>query len=459
MTPSSINQNLVHFIGIYGSGMKPLAQMAQLMGYEVQGSDLSQSNDQNDLTNVSNNQKPMGWFPAGTVVYSSAISPENLELQSAYQSASLGVKVLHRSEFLNKIMSNHKQILVTGTHGKSTTSSLITHMLDDLSQDPLAAIGAVMTRYSESFRYGKGDYFVAEADESDGSFLTYHPEIAVITNIDLDHMEFYKTYENLVSYFSKFIDMVSPNGSTILYWDQEWARNLVKMKPNKCFLSFGLGLGCDVRAVDIRFQGFKTCFMAIVERDHIPVEIPLIGTHNVLNALAALALARTLGLNLQKSSESLKTFEGVYRRLNKIFQNSKAKIFDDYAHNPGKITACISSLKAAFENDPLIVIFQPHRFSRLETMYKEMLSSFRWADLVIVTPVYSAGEVDSGQYSPEKIARDLAFHSKTNAIGTPSLLGAVPLIQASNLRNPTILTLGAGDVRSITNKIQTLFND
>jgi UDP-N-acetylmuramate--alanine ligase len=455
----SINPKLVHFIGIYGSGMKPLAQLAKLMGYEVQGSDLSPIEHVSDLGPVVRRHDLMGWLPAGIVVYSSAISRENPELLSAIQSANLGVKVFHRSEFLDKLMSQQKQILVTGTHGKSTTSSIITHILDDLQLDPTAVIGAVMSRYGDSLRFGKGAYFIAEADESDGTFLSYHPHVAIVTNVDLDHMEFYKTYDNLKSYFSQFIDLVSDVGASILYWDQDWARNIVKLNPHKNFLTFGLNLGCDVRAINISNLGFKTRFLAVIERDQIPVEIPLIGTHNVLNALAALATSRVLGQDILQAAESLKSFRGVHRRLTTILQNSKVRIFDDYAHNPGKMTACIDSLKASFPHLPLIVIFQPHRFSRLETMYDEMLSSFKKADLVIVTPVYSAGEIDSGLFSPLSIALDLSKRSQTTAIGCLSLDDVIPLIKECHLSNPTILTLGAGDVNALTPKIQALFND
>ncbi len=459
MNNISINHNLVHFIGIFGSGMRPLAQLAKLMGYEVQGSDLSNIERVSDLGHIVRRHDSMGWLPAGIIVYSSAISKENPELLSALESSNLGIKVFHRSEFLDRLMSQHKQILVTGTHGKSTTSSIITHILDDLQLDPTAVIGAVMSRYGDSLRFGKGTYFIAEADESDGSFLSYHPHVAVVTNVDLDHLEFYKTYDNLKSYFSKFTDLVTNEGTSVLYWDQDWARNIVKLSPHKNFLTFGLNIGCDVRAVNLSSLGFKTSFLAIVERDQIPIEIPLIGTHNVLNALAALSTTRVLGQNIQKAAESLKSFNGVHRRLSKILENSEVRIFDDYAHNPGKMTACINSLKDSYPNFPLIVIFQPHRFSRLETMYEEMLSSFKKADLVIVTPVYSAGETDFGLYSPFTIAQDLGKLSQTKAIGCTSLDEVIPLIKECHLSNPSILTLGAGDVDTLTPKIQDLFND
>lgn len=448
----------VHFIGILGSGMSSLAGLAEKLGYEVQGSDsgnIGNSSYLNEI-NIKTSQKEDGWRPAKIVVYSSAISENNPELISARKATSEGVQVLHRSEFLQTLMTEYRSILVSGTHGKSTTSALLTHIFDDLDQDPLSVIGAQMMRYNAPFRFGTGKYFIAEADESDGSFLNYKPFASIITNIDIDHLDYYKSLDNIVSAFDTFINNTSPDGFVALFWDNENCRNLFHKRPGN-FITYGLTLGSEIRAIHIKSHGMITEFVAIVERDQYLVKIPLAGKHNILNTLAAIAVAHKLKLPLDKVVKSLASFKGVRRRLNLVFENNLVRIYDDYAHNPGKIEACIRSLKEAFPGRPLVTVFQAHRFSRLATMYRPMLEALKESDHIIVVPVYSAGEPDNPSFNPEQIALDLRKFFHAHAIAVKDMELAPSVIKSLKLSFPTVLTCGAGNIDTIGQKIAREF--
>lgn len=430
--------------------MAPLASMASMLGYKVQGSDISSIRPNDPLSKclIKGTQEINGWYPADTVVYSSAISANNPELSSARACAAEGTHVLHRSEFLQKILQPYKSLVVSGTHGKSTTSALLTHLLDDLGQDPLAVIGANMIRYHAAFRYGQGEFFIAEADESDGSFLNYDPYVGIVTDIDIDHLDHFGNIENIIRAFESFIDRISPEGFTALYWDNDNCREIFR-KKQQSFITYGFSIGSEVRALDINSQGMLTEFTVVIARQQYKARVPLLGKHNILNCLGALSVIHGLKLNIEEAINSLSTFQGVQRRLNLIFQNEKIRIFDDYAHNPGKIAACIKSLKNAFPKDPLIVIFQPHRYSRLATMYVQMLEALQSADYVITVPVYSAGEAINPEYNPERIAYDLQKLWNIKAIPVQDMKFAHQAISKLNIRNFTLLTCGAGNIDNI----------
>jgi UDP-N-acetylmuramate--alanine ligase len=438
--------------------MSSLAGIAQHLGYEIQGSDIGYPSNSSILpqSSIKKTHEKDGWRPAEIVVYSSAIPSSNPELVSARDALNEGVLVLHRSEFLQKIISQFKPIVITGTHGKSTTSAILTHLLDDLNQDPLSAIGASMIRYKAPYRYGNGEFFIVEADESDGSFLNYNPFVGVITNIDIDHLDHYGNINNVVAAFDSFIDRVAFDGFNALFWDNQYCRELFRKKQSQ-FVTYGLSIGSELRALDIKFQGMMTEFTAIVARDRFKVKIPLFGVHNVLNCLSALSVVYGLKLDVEQAIKSLANFQGVQRRLNLIFENERIRIFDDYAHNPGKISACIKSLKEAFPNEPVVVVFQPHRYSRLATMYIPMLEALKSADYIITVPVFSAGESEDPQYTPERIASDIRNLCKIKAIPVSSLDMIPTKINDLNLSKLTVLTCGAGNINLVGSKIAEVY--
>ncbi len=447
----------IHFIGIGGSGMAGIAEMTLHLGFSVQGTDVKSSSSIDRLKNkgakITLGHSATSLDKAGTVVYSSAISTNNPELIEAKKR---GLIVLHRSDLLQILMSNAKAITVAGTHGKSTTSAMIAHVLDDLGCDPKAVIGAEMTRYQSPLLVGNGDYFVAEADESDGSFLKYRPYVGIITNVELDHLDFFKSQEALLDSFKSYLGNIDSEGFAIIGWDHPLTRDVGSTYPGDK-LTYGFVLGCDVRAREYRCSNGSSTFMAMVERDSVSCSLPMIGKHNVQNALCTLAVVRGLGLDIKVAAESLATFNGVKRRLDRVLVNDEIKIFDDYAHNPGKIAACIQSIRQTWPSQKLHVVYQPHRFSRLETMYHEMLQSLDGADVVYVLPVYSAGETTTSDFSPTRLAEDLRLRMDVEAEPCSSLDDAVSRVKLNFVKPGIVLTVGAGDVWQVAEKLKDDF--
>lgn len=435
--------------------MAGLAELALSEGFEVQGSDLKVSAGIDRLRTLgvqvafAHQEDALG--QARTLVYSSAIKPGNIELETA---KTRRLRVLHRSEFLCYLMAERKAVTVAGTHGKSTTSAMITHMLDRLGMDPSAAIGGTMRRYGSAARVGKGEYFVAEADESDGSFLKYRPFIGVLTNVAPDHMEYFKDQTRLLEAFKAYLERIDPEeGVAVIGWDNPLSRQ-VGSEYTKNRLTYGFLIGSEVRAVDYRSAQGESTFTAMVERDRVSCKLSMMGKHNVQNALSCLAVARSLGLDVKDAAEALTDFPGVDRRMALIHAEKGLRIFDDYAHNPGKIQACVETLKEAFPDSKLHVVYQAHRFSRLETMYDDMLEAVKAADYVHVVPVYAAGESTKEDFSPERLAKDLNERYDVAAFPCAQLAAAVPSVLKRLDRPAVVLTVGAGNVHEVATTLK-----
>lgn len=451
---ASILESPIHFIGIGGTGMSGLAELALHRGYTVQGSDLRSSWMTDHLArlgaHVMFGHRPENVNGAKTVIYSSAISQDNPEMLAAQNS---GHKLWHRSDFLAFLMQGYHSITVAGTHGKSTTSAMIAHVLTALNLDPVVATGGIMHLTGSTARTGNGQIFVAEADESDGSFLKYRPHLAIVTNIDPDHMDYYRTEERLIGTFREYLGEIREDGMAILGWDNPRSRLLGgNYEGNR--LTYGLLIGSEVRAYDIRWDGSHTIFQSIVERDLYPVRLKMIGQHNVQNALCALAVTRALDLDVAAAARSLADFQGVARRLTCVFDDGKTTIFDDYAHNPGKIAACIQGLRKAYPDRPLHVIYQPHRYTRLETMYDETLASLRDAQHVYWLPVYAAGETTQEDFSPERLAKDLQSEYGVPSHACADLHDAANKVLIHSGPRSVILTVGAGDVHKCSTQLR-----
>jgi UDP-N-acetylmuramate--alanine ligase len=441
----------VHFVGIGGSGMSALAELALRGGLAVQGTDLKDSPATERLASLGakiafgHGRDEVG--DAKTLIYSSAIAKDNPEL---LEGAARGATVLHRADFLRLLMAGKQAITVAGTHGKSTTSAMVTHVLDALGLDPTAAIGGAMRAYQSPARYGKSAYFVAEADESDGSFLKYDPFISVVTNIDLDHMEYFKDRARLTEAFAAYLQKTHPDGAAVVGWDSPLAREVGAAYAGER-LTYGFLLGSEVRGLEFRSERGESWFTAMVERDKVAVHLKMMGKHNAQNALGALAVARALDLDVARAAASLVDFQGVQRRMAHVLDGGKAHVFDDYAHNPGKMAAAVDSLKAAWPEAALHVVFQAHRFSRLETMYEEMLGALKNADFVHVVPVYSAGETTKQDFAPLRLANDLRLRFDVDAAPCKDLDGAAQAVEGAVAKlgpeqTAVVLTLGAGDV-------------
>jgi UDP-N-acetylmuramate--alanine ligase len=426
--------------------MSGLAEYALQLGCEVSGSDTSIQDTTTRLESLGATIFPKhaagNIQGADEVIFSSAIKEDNVELAAARSSH---LPLLHRSQLLAHFMKGKNSVTVAGTHGKTTTAALITHVLASCGVDPGAIIGGVMLQTQSNIRSGGGNYFVAEADESDGSFLNYEPVLAALTNIDRDHLDFYGTFENVKNAFRKYLMTSDPDVGVVCCWDDQSIRE-VSEGIGRPRLTYGTLLGCEVRAIDIQQSGMHTTFTAVVERDRFRCKLPLTGRHNVLNALCSLAVARALGLDVRDASQTLETFKGVARRMELLAETPDTLVFDDYAHNPGKIQACISGARAAWPSRQITVVHQPHRFSRLETMYDLMAGSFRGANDVILLPVYAAGESPARETDLDAFASDLALSSSTRTHVLHDKTAACRLALQLSRHPAIILTIGAGDV-------------
>lgn len=443
----------IYFIGIGGTGMAPLAEIALKKGMKVIGSDIKDSNTLKNLkkmgATIFHEHKKENLKEVKTVVYSSAINPDNEELHAAKNST---INVLHRSDLLSYFMKNKKAITVAGTHGKTTTSAMIAHMLSELGLNPTAAIGGVFVDSHSSSMFGDGEFFVAEADESDGSLLKYNPYISILTNVDHDHLDYFKDLNDLIHFFSKYISKTDPEGLAIIGWDNKYCQNIGnEYKREK--LTYGFRIGSEIRAIDRGWSNNMTQYKVMVEKDQIEGELNLVGVHNIQNALCALSVARALDLDVKEAATALKSFKGVKRRLTPIYKTDNIMIFDDYAHNPGKIRASIKGIRETWPNHQINVIFQPHRFSRLNTMYNETMESFSNAHTVSVLPVFAAGEKVAEEYSPQRLADDISELSKTKAYGTDNFDSCITML-IQKLKRPSIfLTIGAGDIWELGKKL------
>lgn len=439
----------LHFIGIGGSGMAPLAEVAFHSGYQVSGSDSSASDVTQYLQNlgipisIGNSSKNISPSENPTVIYSSAVKEENPEFQEAF---SHSLPLMHRSDLLNFFISEKpKAVTVAGTNGKSTTSSMLSYILHHLGRKPLAVVGAKLRDLNTLSLWGDGEYAVAEADESDGTFLKYHPFVGVLTSIDFDHMDYYRDQSHIFQTFEKYISNIVPEGSAVLNIDDPDCLKIFQtIKGNK--IAYGFTERADIQASNYIYKSGESYFSVDIHGKSYNARLKTIGKHNVENALASIASACALGLGQKDVIDTLENFSGVKRRLELIFKSPDLAIYDDYAHNPTKIKSVLGAVRFSSPESRLIVIFQPHRHTRLKTLYNNFIGSFLDADFVMVLPTYSSGELDENPIPSERLVADIQNISHVPCSFAPSFESAKE--QAVHLlkKDSIIITLGAGDI-------------
>jgi UDP-N-acetylmuramate--alanine ligase len=437
----------IHFVGIGGTGMSGLAEVLVNLGYSISGSDLASGETVDRLSRLGC-QIGIGHDPRNVegkdlVVVSSAVQPSNPEWQEARQRK---IPVLRRGGMLAEIMRLMKMaIAVAGTHGKTTTTSLIAHILTEAGLDPTFVVGGRLRTLSSNARLGMGDILVAEADESDGSFLDLLPTMAVITNIDMEHMEHFGTSEKLYEEFTSFANRVPFYGANVVCADDPGVKRCLG-RIQKRVVTYGLDPSYSVHANQIVHEGFRTRFRVLVTgEDRGTVTLNLPGVHNVLNALAAIAVALELEVPMEKIRRGLANFPGVSRRLEKRREAAGVTLMDDYGHHPTEIRAVLATLRPIWK-ERIVCLFQPHRYTRVRDLWDEFSSCFEGADLVVVTRIYPAGEdpiegVDSRDLVASigrKSATEVKYLEDEDAVRR-HLPG---WLQEGDL----LVTLGAGDV-------------
>lgn len=447
-------------IGIGGAGMSAIAVVLQGMGFSVKGSDLKNSRYTELLTGqgieifIGHNAENIKNSDA--VIYSTSISDENDEMVEAKK---LGLPVFTRGEVLAWIMNRKRGIAITGTHGKTTTTSMISMIFRGLELDPTIIVGGELNELGTNARYGNGDYVVAEACESDGTFLKYKPFAGVITNIEEDHMDYWKDFSFLKESFKKFLSNIKKGGFAVINGDEvgiDFAKNATAEK----IITYGIDKKNDLHASDIELAGFLPKYNLIVNdsqnnncKKEYTVSLSVPGMHNVKNSLAALAVCYGLGLNLEKSAGILKYFTGAKRRFEKRGEKYGAVIIDDYAHHPSEIKATLDA--AAIEKKKCIItVFQPHRYSRLANLYTKFNECFRGTDVLVITDVFGSNERPIPGVTARLLVDSLIEDGYDKRIAyIPSLKDIPDYLGMIIKKDDIVILMGAGDITRVTDEL------
>ncbi|MCH2409811.1 UDP-N-acetylmuramate--L-alanine ligase [Myxococcota bacterium] len=445
------NLRRFHFVGIGGIGMCGLAEILALQGFIITGSDLIKSKTVNRLgalgVKVSIGHKASHIEDAQAIVVSSAIPPENPEVRKAL---SKGLPIIQRAELLAEVTAEQKAIAISGTHGKTTTASLTWHILKFSGLDPSAVIGGRIL-FPGSKRtgahLGEDKIIVIEADESDASFLHFSPEVTVITNIEPEHMNFYKKENELRNTFRRFANQPPKNGLCILCTDDVSTRNLTR-EINKRIITYGTTGSANFKAENISFAQNITNFEIQINGKYIDeIEVPLLGKHNVLNTLAALIVASEFNIPLETSKKALKQFLGVERRFERRGMFKGITIVDDYAHHPTEISATLKAAKEMHKGR-VVIIFQPHRFTRTRDHLDEFAHSLGEADVILISDIYAAGETPIPGIDSERICEIIRGNGHKKVLDIGKLDKAIPATMKVLEEGDLVITAGAGSITS-----------
>ena len=450
----------IHFVGIGGIGMSGIAEILHNLGYTVQGSDVAENANVKRLAEigipVSIGHDASNLGDAQVVVVSSAIKMDNPEVIAA--NARL-IAVVRRAEMLAELMRLKWSIAVGGTHGKTTTTSLVAAMLELAGLDPTVIIGGILNAYGSNARLGAGDWMVVEADESDGTFIKLNATIAVVTNIDPEHLDFYGDFDALRQAFVSFTENIPFYGFAAMCIDHPEVQAMIPLISDRKVVTYGLSAQADVRAVDIAVTEAGTVFdVTIADRNTDTIrtleriELAMLGEHNVQNALAAIAVASEMGIEDEVLRQSLAGFSGIKRRFTKTGEFAGITVIDDYGHHPVEITAVLKASRAAYGGS-IIAVVQLHRYSRLESLFEDFCTCFNDADTVIVADIYAAGEAPIEGISRDRLIEGLRTHGHRNVVALDNPEALAPLVLDIAKRGDLVLCLGAG---SITNWAQAL---
>jgi len=447
-------RELIHFIGIGGIGMSGLALIMNGLGFRVQGSDFSENKNIDRLKQkkipifLNHNKKNLK--NSTVLVISTAIKKNNPEL---IQARKLKLPIYTRGEMLGHIVSLMKNVVVTGSHGKTTTTSLLSSIFGSAKLDPTIINGGVLNSFGNSAKLGKSNWCLIESDESDGSFLKIPFTYSIITNIDSEHLDFYKSLENLKKNFSNFIEKTPSLGKTFLCIDDKNIKEVVKKTKNKNFYTYGLSKDANFHITNTlqkeKYSEFNLKIKIPGNKKEIKkIKIPLIGMHNIKNAASCAAVAFLIGINDAIIKEGLKNFKGVQRRFNFLFKRNDALFFDDYAHHPTEISSVLEGVKEVYKKKEIVCVFQPHRISRVKNLKFEFSRSFKNADTVILCPIYKASENIKLGFAYEKFAKLIIKNSSVSLIKIENEESLKKLIKQTGYGEKIYIGMGAGSISS-----------
>ena len=454
---------IIHFVGIGGIGMSGLSLIMKGKGFKVQGSDLSLNKNverlKKEKIKIFIGQKKQNLKDATIVVVSSAIKKNNPEIIEAKRK---NLPIIKRGKMLAHIVSLMKNIVVVGSHGKTTTTSLITSIFQTTKIDPTIINGGVINSINNTAKLGKSDWSILEADESDGSFIHIPPTYSIITNIDREHMDFYKSMEDLKKYFIEFIEKVPSFGKSFICLDDKINNELVKRLKGKNFYTYGVNSKSNFLIKNIKrsmkFSEFDLQVNLPNKKKVIikKIRIPLLGIHNIRNSVAAAAVAITVGISVSDIKKGLLKFKGVQRRFNKIFTYNGVDFFDDYAHHPTEIKVVLEGVNKVYEEYDKICVFQPHRISRLKDLKNEFSFAFKDANTVILCPIYAAGEKIKLGFNYLNFAKQLIKNSKVKLFLVKDNIQLAKFLKKNIYGKKIVIGMGAGSISNWMRKLPEL---
>ncbi len=444
-------KDIIHFVGIGGIGMSGLAQIMRNMGFRIQGSD--QNKNKNTVSCSKSGIKIFIGHSSSNIkkatilVKSTAIKKNNIELKYAKKNK---IPIYTRAEVLADVVSLKKNIIVTGSHGKTTTTSLVAKILSDQKLDPTIINGGVINSFKSNAKLGRGEWAILEADESDGSFLKLPINYSIVTNIDSEHLDYYKNYKNLENSFLEFINKTPPTGKAIICTDNKNIRKILNKIKNKNILTYGENKKADYRVKKIKYNIENTSFDLTYKDKEKKIKniknitVKLLGKHNVLNATAAFIVCLNLGADLNKAKKSLKNFSGVQRRMTKVFSKNKNDFYDDYAHHPTEISSILEGIQNVNPERKIISVFEPHRYSRVLSLKNEFSKCFSKSNLVLMCPIYAAGERKNLKFNSIKFAELISKNSNTQVILVKNENELSKYFKKNLISNEIIIGMGAG---------------
>lgn len=444
------NTRHIHFVGIGGIGMSGIAEILLTMGYMVSGSDLTERDTVKRLVELGAKfylgHQEGNLRQVDVVVFSSAISPDNPEVVAARKRA---IPVIPRAEMLAELMRMKHGVAVAGSHGKTTTTSMVAAVLTAGGHDPTVIIGGKVDQLGSNARLGNGKLLVAEADESDGTFLKLSPTVAVVTTLDEEHLDYYDRLERIKEAFLDFINKVPFYGLAVLCTDEEQIRSLLPLVKRR-YITYGLHGEPDYTAGEISFSGMQTRFQAYHKGRKLGgVKIMMPGLHNVYNALAAIGVGVEFGMSFPAIQGALNDFGGVQRRFQIKGDAGSTMVVDDYGHHPTEIRATLRAAREGWPDRKLVVVFQPHRYTRTRDLLPQFFRCFDDAHTLILTDIYPAGEKPIPGITAELIKEGIEREGKCRVIFCPNKDRVIPLLDSLDINQSILITLGAGDIRQV----------
>jgi len=438
----------IHFVGIGGIGMSGIAELLLNLGHQVSGSDIQESEITRRLETLGatifyshQSQQVAG---ADAVVVSSAIDSDNPEVAAA--NMDYHIPVIRRAEMLAELMRLKYAVLVAGAHGKTTTTSMVGTVMAEGGLDPTVIIGGRLNAWGTNAKLGQGDFVVAEADESDGTFLLYSPTISLVTNIDTEHLDFYKDLDEIKETFLEFINQVPFYGLNILCLEDENVQGLLP-RIKKRMVTYGFSAQADFQARDLAFDGLNVSYRAFYREQELgTVNLPIPGRHNALNSLAAVAVGHELEIPFSAICRGLQEMTGVQRRFQIKGEVNGVTVIDDYGHHPTEIKAVLKTMALSFPGRRRFVLFQPHRYTRTQALFEDFTTAFYQSDVLIVTEIYAASEPVIPGVHAENLTTAIQEHGHTNVRYIPDHLALVPSLAEEVREGDVVLTLGAGNI-------------